>query len=126
MVKYMFKSYLSEKSKFYVFMKTLPHSVTILFLLFLQLSLFSQNDGEKKYVKIIVEGLSSHENANDINSFMREKDGVLISRMSYNLKLYFGIYNVSSGLELKDFENWLISLGYKVKCSALVLVAKVL
>ncbi len=81
------------------------------------LSLSSQNTKERKYVKIIVDGVNSNKEAKFIDSVIKLKPGVITSRMDDRLNLYFGIFESSGNLSLADFKHWISDLGYSIKCA---------
>ena len=80
-------------------------------------SIKAQNTGERKYVKIIVNGVHSSLDAREIDLFIRTQAGIITSRMDVRTNVYFGVYLTSSGLKTDDFKTWLTDLGYSVKCS---------
>jgi len=87
-----------------------------LIILFSQQS-FSQTNLDKKYVSIIVQGISSSQEANNVDVFIRNQPGVLMSRMDVNTNMYYGIFDSSFGLGIADYKNWIMSLGYTIKCT---------
>ena len=78
--------------------------------------LTAQISEEKSYVSIIVEGPISIQNAKNIGDFIRVQPGVITSRMDPNRKMYFGIFDNSSGLTIQDFKTWITNSGLTVKC----------
>lgn len=91
---------------------------TALFSLFiLSEKIEAQNSTHKEYVSLIIDGVNSSQEANSIDVLIKTKPGMITSRMDQHRKMYFGIFDNSHGITLKDFENWISGLGYHVKCS---------
>ena len=76
----------------------------------------SQNYLNSKYVSIIIGGVNTIEDEENIDFFIRDQTGVTMSRMDRHRNMYFGIFN-SNTITLNDYEAWIIGLGYTVKCS---------
>jgi hypothetical protein len=98
-------------------MKIIVRVLILVFLLLNQLSLLSQSNAERKYVKIIVEGVNSNKEADFIDRIIRLKPGVITSRMDDRTNLYYGIYKTSSGLSLNHFKQWILDVGFTIKCA---------
>jgi len=86
-----------------------------LFLLANQSS-FGEKPTTNNYVKIIIKGVDTSQDAQNIDSFIRLQSGIIMSRMDYRTNIYFGLYNNSSGISINDYKNWITSLGFEMKC----------
>lgn len=91
--------------------------ITVILLFSLLASAQAQSSSSEYYVKIIVEGVITSQDARVIDSFIRQQNGVIMSRMDHHTKKYFGIYQPSSGITLETYKTWIIDLGYEAKCS---------
>jgi hypothetical protein len=88
----------------------------ILFLSLLLVASTSFGQSSRAYVKIIIEDVTSVNDAATIDSFMRSQSGVITSRMDRHTSIYLGIYEISSLISIDDFVLWIEALGYSLTC----------
>ena len=88
----------------------------ILLLLSLLTTDFSAQTTDSKFVQFIMTNIDSREKVLEIDQFMRNQQGVEISRADIVSKKYLCIYNPSSGLNRESFEKWMEELGVEIKC----------
>jgi len=60
--------------------------------------------------------VDSREKVLEIDQFMRNQQGVEISRADIFSKKYLCIYTSTSGLDRVTFETWMEELGVEIKC----------
>jgi len=80
--------------------------------------IFAQDStSENKYVKLIVENVSTSSDAISIDSFMRQQPDIVMSRMDYRTSLYFCTYKTAYNLSVDIIKIMLFNLGYPSQCS---------
>ncbi len=82
-------------------------------LLFTLLSFASY--GQQSYVRVFVEDVHNYNSASEIDTYIRTKTGVQISRMDHFTGVYLAIFD-GNEITKNDFLNWIEELGYYPKC----------
>ena len=87
-------------------------------ILFLSLFItdFAAQTNDSKFVQFIMTNVNSRQKALEIDQFMRNQQGVEISRADIVSKKYLCIYDPTSGLDRVTFEEWMQELGVEIKC----------
>ena len=87
-------------------------------ILFLSLFItdFAAQTNDSKFVQFIMTNVNSRQKALEIDQFMRNQQGVEISRADIVSKKYLCIYDPTSGLDKVTFETWMQELGVEIKC----------
>jgi hypothetical protein len=89
---------------------------TILLLLSLSVNDLSAQTSESKFVQFMMINVDSREKVLEIDEFMRNQQGVEISRADMVSKKYLCIYESTSNLDRARFEFWMEELGVEIKC----------
>ena len=89
---------------------------TLLLLFSLFIMDFSAQTPDSKFVQFMMTNVDSREKVLEIDQFMRNQQGVEISRADIVSKKYLCIYDPTSGLDLVTFETWMEELGVEIKC----------
>ena len=89
---------------------------TLLLLLSLFITDFAAQTDESKFVQFMLTNVDSREKVIEIDQFMRNQQGVEISRADIVSKKYLCIYDPTSGLNRVKFETWMHELGVEIKC----------
>lgn len=95
-------------------MNILYPTLLILFSLFLKD--FTAQTSESKFVQFMMTNVDSREKVLEIDEFMRNQQGVEISRADIISKKYLCIYSSTSDLDRVSFETWMEELGVEIKC----------
>ena len=77
---------------------------------------FAAQTSESKFAQFIMTNVDSREKVLDIDQFMRNQEGVEISRADFISKKYLCIYSPNSDLNRIKFETWMEELGVEIKC----------
>jgi len=91
--------------------------LVFIFLSYCSFTYGQNNTSEHKYVKIIVNNVSTSADALIIDNYMRQQYGMVMSRMDYRTALYFCTYKTSSNLSAELIKTMLLNLGYSSQCS---------
>ncbi len=89
---------------------------TILLLFSLCIKDFAAQTSESKFAQFMMTNVDSREKVLEIDQFMRNQEGVEISRADFISKKYLCIYSPNSGLNRIKFETWMEELGIEIKC----------
>ena len=89
---------------------------TLLLLFSLFITGFAAQTSESKFVQFMITNVDSREKVLEIDQFVRNQQGVEISRADIISKKYLCIYNPESGLNRVKFETWMQELGVEIKC----------
>ncbi len=88
----------------------------LLILFSLLLKDFTAQTSESKFVQFMMTNVDSREKVLEIDQFMRNQQGVEISRADIISKKYLCIYASTSNLDRVRFEKWMEELGVEIKC----------
>ena len=77
---------------------------------------FAAQSSESKFVQFMMTNVDSREKVLEIDQFMRNQEGIEISRADFISKKYLCIYVPNSGLNRIKFETWMEELGVEIKC----------
>ena len=89
---------------------------TLLLLFSLFIMDFTAQTSDSKFVQFMMTNVDSREKVLEIDQFMRNQQGVEISRADIVSKKYLCIYASTSGLDRVAFETWMEELGVEIKC----------
>ena len=89
---------------------------TLLLLFSLSIMDFTAQTSDSKFVQFMMTNVDSREKVLEIDQFMRNQQGVEISRADIISKKYLCIYDPTSGLDRVTFETWMQELGVEIKC----------
>ena len=89
---------------------------TLLVLFSLSITDFTAQTSDSKFVQFMMTNVDSREKVLEIDQFMRNQQGVEISRADIVSKKYLCIYAPASGLDRVTFETWMKELGVEIKC----------
>ena len=89
---------------------------TLLLLFSLFITDFSAQTPDSKFVQFMMTNVDSREKVLEIDQFVRNQQGVEISRADFVSKKYLCIYEPESGLNRVKFETWMQELGVEIKC----------
>jgi hypothetical protein len=89
---------------------------TLLLLFSLFITDFTAQTSDSKFVQFMMTNVDSKEKVLEIDQFMRNQQGVEVSRADIVSKKYLCIYDPTSGLNRVKFETWMQELGVEIKC----------
>ena len=89
---------------------------TLLLLFSLFITDFTAQTSDSKFVQFMMTNVDSKEKVLEIDQFMRNQQGVEVSRADIVSKKYLCIYDPTSGLDRVAFETWMEELGVEIKC----------
>ena len=89
---------------------------TLLLLFSLFITDFTAQTSDSKFVQFMMTNVDSKEKVLEIDQFMRNQQGVEVSRADIVSKKYLCIYDPTSGLDKVTFEAWMQELGVEIKC----------
>jgi len=89
---------------------------TLLLLFSLSIMDFTAQTSDSKFVQFMMTNVDSREKVLEIDQFMRNQQGVEISRADIVSKKYLCIYASTSSLDRVAFETWMEELGVEIKC----------
>jgi len=89
---------------------------TLLLLFSLSITDLTAQTSDSKFVQFMMTNVDSREKVLEIDQFMRNQQGVEISRADIVSKKYLCIYASTSGLDRVTFETWMGELGVEIKC----------
>jgi hypothetical protein len=87
----------------------------LLFILF-WFSFLTFHSQENKFCQFIMSNIEKREKAIEIDQFIRNQEGVVISRTDIVSKKYLIIYNSKSSINLLAILNWMDTFNVDVKC----------
>lgn len=73
-------------------------------------------DEQEKFSVFIVDGLSSAEQAREIDEELRKVPGMIMSRTNFPTARYYGIYSSDSKLNKVWFEEFFRKYNIRLKC----------
>ncbi len=71
---------------------------------------------DKKFCQFIMTNVDSREKSVVIDQFVRQQEGVYISRADISSKKYLVIYDINSTIDQGTILNWMKSLKVDFKC----------
>lgn len=71
---------------------------------------------ESEFIQFIMTNVDSREKVLEIDQFMRNQEGVQVSRADIISKKYLCIYDPADGINRVSFETWMEELGVEIKC----------
>lgn len=86
----------------------------ICFLIAIQFSAKAQT--QDKFVQFYLSSLENREKANELNTFLKSKDGVKMSRVDATGKTVYVIFESNKNYTESDFAAWLNEKGYEFTC----------
>ena len=89
---------------------------TLLLLFSLFITDFTAQTSDSKFVQFMMTNVDSKEKVLEIDQFMRNQQGVEVSRADIVSKKYLCIYDPTSSLNRVKFETWMQELGVEIKC----------
>ena len=89
---------------------------TLILLFSLFITDFTAQTSDSKFVQFMMINVDSREKVLEIDQFMRNQQGVEISRADIVSKKYLCIYASTSSLNRVKFETWMQELGVEIKC----------
>ena len=89
---------------------------TLLLLFSLFITDFMAQNSDSNFVQFMMTNVDSREKVLEIDQFIRNQQGIEISRADVVSKKYLCIYDSESGIDRGTFEIWMQELGVEIKC----------
>lgn len=91
-------------------------AITFAICLFVGMQFPAKAQSHDKFVQFYLTSLENREKANELNTFLKSKDGVKMSRVDATGKTVYVIFESNKNYTEIDFSNWLSEKGYEYTC----------